>query len=88
MHLVSPLQRLTRLRTQVFMTIPMSVNTNDFRSNRDRLSAHSKWVDRLVGCKDMLFAELRACNDDSVESPDGSNSNVRQTLEQVSAPDL
>jgi hypothetical protein len=53
-------------------------------SSRDRLAGHVKWVDRLVSCKDKLFAELRACDDNSVESPDGTNSNIRETLQQVS----
>jgi hypothetical protein len=53
-------------------------------SSRDRLAEHVKWVDRLVSCRDKLFAELRACDDDSVESHDGTNSNIRQTLQQVS----
>eukprot|EP00036_Acanthoecidae_sp_10tr_P023279 CAMPEP_0206328954 /NCGR_PEP_ID=MMETSP0106_2-20121207/22944_1 /ASSEMBLY_ACC=CAM_ASM_000206 /TAXON_ID=81532 /ORGANISM="Acanthoeca-like sp., Strain 10tr" /LENGTH=763 /DNA_ID=CAMNT_0053761647 /DNA_START=11 /DNA_END=2297 /DNA_ORIENTATION=+ len=50
---------------------------------RERLARHLEWSRKVEACRDHLFAELRACGDTTVEAADGSNSNVRQTLDQM-----
>jgi len=57
--------------------------SNSLARDHEHLDRHRKWVSRIGEHREWLFEQCRLCGDDTIEAEDGSNSNIRQTLDQM-----